>query len=77
MGTMILPAILAKKEDTVGQKDIEGDWSDKEKMAQVMKDSEEKMIKAFHNEPQIKIVLGGNLIEMIRRGIFKNPCDIP
>jgi hypothetical protein len=68
----LVPMILCKKEDIIGQGDI--DFSkimDPESKKVEIKKLQNAKMAAIKNEPQIKTVIGGNMLEMIERGIIK------
>ncbi len=69
MSFVLLPTVLASKEDVVGRDDMKGGFGDKKAMEAFFSTAE----KSIKNEPQIKIVLGGNTLDMIQRGIIKGP----
>ena len=66
-----LPMVLAKKEDAVGQEVFSGDPSDPDRVEEMSLDARKKMEQAIRNEPQIKVMLGGTFLDMMKRGIFK------
>ncbi len=70
IGCLALPMVLAKKEDLVGQDIFAGDMADAEVAESLVQGNKAKMAKAIRNEPQIKIMLGGTFLDMIKRGVF-------
>ena len=68
---LIVPTVLVKKEDALGQDVMAGDLTDPEVAEEMMRKATEKQKVAFRNEPQIKVVIAGNFLDMIERGIFK------
>ena len=70
MSLWILPVIISRPEDTIGQDEIKMDPSDPASVAEAVKRGRERMEKAIDNEPQIKRVMGGNFLEMVERGFF-------
>lgn len=70
MALWILPLMLADKEDKLGQDDFSGDWGDEENALRLMAKTKEMYLKAVKNTPQIKFVLAGNFIEVIKSGFF-------
>ena len=70
MSLWILPVIISRPEDTIGQDEIKMDPSDPASVAEAVKRGRERMEKAMDNEPQIKRVMGGNFLEMVERGFF-------
>ena len=51
--------------------DYLGDQPTEEQMQEQAKKQEEMFLKALKNEPQIKLVLGGCVMEMIEKGIIE------
>ena len=66
MSLNILPSVLAKKEDALAQDDI--DFADIEKG---FADAMEKLKIVYRNTPQVKVMIGGNFLDMVERGIIK------
>ncbi len=66
-----LPALLAKEEDAMTQEDFKGDWTDQDTVNKVMDKMRDMSLKALTNEPQIKIVIGGNFIDLFKKGVFE------
>jgi hypothetical protein len=68
----LLPMIICKKEDAIGQTDLDlssiTTREDVEKMEEQGKDIMQKIMK---NEPQVKMVMGGMILEMVQKGIFE------
>ena len=69
----MLPFLLAPKDDSVGQDAFKGDLSDPAVMKAIMDRNRAKMVSWVEREPQIKVMLAGSIVDMIRRGIFKHP----
>jgi hypothetical protein len=68
----MLPMILCKKEDAVGQNDLDlTNITTKEGAEKLAKDGKEMFEKMMKNEPQIKMVLGGSILEMIEKGVIE------
>ncbi len=65
-----LPFMLAKKEDAIGQEAFAADMSDPEKVKEQAEKLQKRFEQAVANEPQIKIMLGGAFLDMVKRGIF-------
>ncbi len=68
---LALPAVLAKKEDTISQETLSGDLTDPSRIKEVLNDAQKRAEQAAKNEPQIKVMLGGAFLDMIKRGIFE------
>ena len=68
---LVLPGILAPKEDAISQEDMVGDWSNEKEFKQIIARCSVKAMRAFKNEPYIKEVLQGAVEEMVERGYFK------
>ena len=71
MAMMIVPSVLVKKEDAFGQEVMSGDLSDPKVVEEMMRKAQESQKVGFKKEPQVKVVIAGNFLEMIERGIFK------
>ena len=71
MALWVLPTVLAKKEDAIGQEDYEGDFTDPKVMEAMMEKFREIAKSMFHNQPQTKKVLQGLFLEMVDYGILK------
>ncbi len=70
----ILPPIMCRKEDAMGQEDLDfskiaGD--DEEARAEEMKKMNDSKTKQARNEPLIRVFLGGAFLELVERGIFR------
>ena len=66
-----MPNMLAKKEDAMSQDLMKFDFSDPNEVAKMMELARESLKKMYANTPQIKIMVGGNFLEMVERGYFK------
>lgn len=64
----LLPAVLLEKEDALGQEDFN---LDPEEMKDKMEVMMAKIMDAWTRSPQIHKVVGGNLMEMVERGLLK------
>ena len=70
--TMILPGMLANKEDAIGPEDLAGDWSKPEDVEKIVARMKVKCMTIFRNQPLVKEVIYGGFQEMLERGIFQN-----
>ena len=64
-----LPAILAKREDAIGQEEM-AISEDPEQTKKASENIHEMGIRAAKNQPQVKIMLSGIFHDMIKRGVF-------
>ena len=72
MSLMALPMILCNKDDAIGDDFLEvKNPDDPEEMKKFQENWKRQMSRAFRNEPQIKIVMGGNFLELVDDGVFK------
>jgi hypothetical protein len=71
MSMQVIPAVFAKKEDAIGKDDFKFDMNDEESLKKIMELAEKKSIEAMNNEPLIKTLVAGNILDMIDRGFMK------
>ena len=71
MSLNVLPGLLAKKEDAVGQEVMNFDFTDPKEVERVFKMMSEKMKIIYKNTPQVKTMIVGNFLDMIERGVIK------
>ncbi len=72
MALWILPTILMPVDLSFSQDEFKfEDIQDEAKMAEVMKEFEGRINEAYNRSPQIRIVMSGNMIEVLERGHFK------
>ncbi len=65
-----LPFFLAKEDDVIGQEAFAAEMSDPDKMDEMTEMLQRRYEQAVANEPQLKIMLGGVLLDMVKRNIF-------
>lgn len=70
MSLLVLPLILAKKEDTIGVDEMPGDFSDPEAMEKYAKFQNDKTKVSMANEPQIGHRISHSFLEMVDNGYF-------
>ena len=71
MALWVLPNVLSKQEDVFGQEDMKGDISDPKVLEAIMVEFRKKARIMFDNQPQIKKVIQGTLLDMVDRGLLE------
>ncbi len=62
--------MMAKEDDVIGQEAFAAEMSDPEKTAEMTEKLQKRYEQAIANEPQLKIMLGGTFLDMVKRKIF-------
>ncbi len=68
---IILPMTLASKEDNVSPEAFSGDSSDPNQLEKMFQSSRKVVEKVIQHETQVKVMLRGAFLDMVKRGIFK------
>ena len=66
-----LPNILANKDNAKSEDLVKYDFSDPNDVEKMMRRARDRLKTMYANTPQIKIMIGGNFLEMVDRGLFK------
>ena len=69
----MLPAVICRKEDAVNVDDVDFNVLDKspEEVAAMTQKIQDNWARMIRNEPQIKMVLAGNMLELIEKGVIE------
>ena len=69
----MIPAVICKKEDAVNVEDVDYNVLDKspEEVAAMTQKIQDNWARMIGNEPQIKMVLAGSMLELIEKGVVE------
>ena len=66
-----LPVVLAKKEDILSREEVTNYDEDGHEDPEAGAAADSKFERGIRNEPQIKVMVGGTFVDMLKRGVFK------